>query len=317
MQYDVFNGDADGICSLHQLRLSRPCPEAHLVTGVKRDIALLTRLEHLEKSSVTVLDVSLDHNREPLKKLLANNTVLYIDHHFAGDIPESNNLEYHIDPSPHLCTSLIVNALLDRQYIKWAICGAFGDNLHDSALKEASPLTLTEIELSQLREIGELFNYNGYGADLSDLHFPPEDLYRAIHGFEDPLDFYATSSELPLLREGFKNDIDRALDQKSMDAGTKNRVYYFPNAAWARRVTGTFSNLKAREKKGSAHAIIVENKDSTLQISVRAPLDDRQNADTLCRRFATGGGRSAAAGINHLPAEMLDDFLSAFHRMYA
>ena len=39
-RYDVFNGDADGICSLLQLRLAAPC-DAVLVTGVKRDIALL------------------------------------------------------------------------------------------------------------------------------------------------------------------------------------------------------------------------------------------------------------------------------------
>ena len=41
--YDVFNGDADGICSLVQLRLAEP-RESTLVTGVKRDINLLTQV---------------------------------------------------------------------------------------------------------------------------------------------------------------------------------------------------------------------------------------------------------------------------------
>jgi len=41
--YDVFNGDADGIISLVQLRLSQP-REAQLVTGRKRDIKLLERV---------------------------------------------------------------------------------------------------------------------------------------------------------------------------------------------------------------------------------------------------------------------------------
>ena len=41
--YDVFNGDADGICALQQLRLAEP-RDAVLVTGVKRDIALLDRV---------------------------------------------------------------------------------------------------------------------------------------------------------------------------------------------------------------------------------------------------------------------------------
>ena len=39
---DVFNGDADGLCALHQLRLAEP-RESVLVTGVKRDIALVER----------------------------------------------------------------------------------------------------------------------------------------------------------------------------------------------------------------------------------------------------------------------------------
>ena len=38
--FDDSNGDADGICALHQLRLATP-RAAILVTGVKRDISLL------------------------------------------------------------------------------------------------------------------------------------------------------------------------------------------------------------------------------------------------------------------------------------
>ena len=42
-RFDVFNGDADGLCALQQLRLAQP-RETPLVTGVKRDIALLGRV---------------------------------------------------------------------------------------------------------------------------------------------------------------------------------------------------------------------------------------------------------------------------------
>ena len=41
--FDVFNGDADGLCALHQLRLEAPL-DSVLITGVKRDIALLQRV---------------------------------------------------------------------------------------------------------------------------------------------------------------------------------------------------------------------------------------------------------------------------------
>ena len=56
---DVFNGDADGICSLLQLRLDKPT-KSMLVTGVKRDINLLKRVTAQAGDKVTVLDVSMD-----------------------------------------------------------------------------------------------------------------------------------------------------------------------------------------------------------------------------------------------------------------
>ena len=47
-------------------------------------------------------------------------------------------------------------------------------------------------------------------------------------------------------------------------------------------------------------------------VSVRAPLAAPQGADRLCRQFATGGGRQAAAGINVLPPADYDRFVAAF-----
>ena len=91
--FDVFNGDADGLCALTQLRNAEP-REAQLVTGVKRDINLLGRVEAGPDSLVTVLDVSLDKNRAGLEKALAAGAeVFYCDHHFAGDIPDSERLK--------------------------------------------------------------------------------------------------------------------------------------------------------------------------------------------------------------------------------
>src|SRR3989339_228189 len=94
--YDIFNGDADGICALHQLRLAEP-RDATLVTGVKRDIKLLDRIAGEKNAAITVCDISMEQNQEALQNLLATCTVLYIDHHHAGEIPESPNLEAHID----------------------------------------------------------------------------------------------------------------------------------------------------------------------------------------------------------------------------
>lgn len=121
---------------------------------------------------------------------------------------------------------------------------------------------------------------------------------------------------LPALRNGFNEDMSQALALKEKAGGSGNRVYFFPAAPWARRIAGLFSNLRSRERAGMAHAVLIDNADATFQVSVRAPLTDRRNADALCRAFPTGGGRAAAGGINRLPADMLDKFLSAFNTMY-
>ena len=61
MHYDVFNGDADGILALVQLRLAEP-KESTLITGVKRDISLLKQVDANNATSVTVLDISMEKN---------------------------------------------------------------------------------------------------------------------------------------------------------------------------------------------------------------------------------------------------------------
>ncbi|MBC8208223.1 MAG: acetyltransferase [Desulfobulbaceae bacterium] len=318
MDYDIFNGDADGICALHQLRLQEPRPEATMITGVKRDINLLNQIKDSSPNRLTVLDISLDRNRNSLEEqLLAGAKVLYIDHHFAGEIPDHANLTTHIDPAAEICTSLIVDQLVDGRFRAWAVAAAFGDNLHDAARAAASGLNLSQNQLNQLRELGELLNYNGYGATLSDLYFHPAALYQALQPYEDPFDFLNSAPELQTLRQGYQEDMLLAAKQEETTLPTIGRIYHFPDAPWARRVAGVFSNLKAREKKDLAHALVTANPDQTLRISVRAPLNKRENADTLCRAFPTGGGRSAAAGINNLPPELLNKFLISFEHTFA
>lgn len=319
MHFDVFNGDADGICALHQLRLATPLPDAVLVTGVKRDIALLQHpeLADVENCSITVLDVSLDSNRDPLLDTLKrNNRITYIDHHSASPIPEHRLLTTHIDTSPNVCTSLLVSRLNLRLQSKWAICGAFGDNLHEPAQQLAEQFALSAEQVKQLREIGELLNYNGYGSSLDDLHFHPKDLYLSMQPFSDPNVFFHESEELETLREGYTSDMDKANSFKEHPSPGKNRVYILPDAPWARRASGVFSNQQARQKPDAAHALITRNPDSTLRISVRAPLDDKKNAAVLCKQFG-GGGRAAAAGINSLPENQLEIFLAAFNTTYS
>ena len=318
MYYDVFNGDADGICALHQLRLAEPRPTATAVTGVKRDIRLLHKIRDVHDGDITVLDISMKNNLDDLQQLLNQNCrVLYVDHHFSGTIPDTPALTSHIDPDPEVCTSLIVDRLLAGKYRPWAVAGAFGDNLHDAAARTASSLALADDQLGLLRELGELLNYNGYGLSLTDLHFPPQRLYEAIKPYTDPFEFSNRSEVLSRLRDGFQEDMHRARSASPLKESQVGRIFKLPAESWARRVAGVFSNEKAREMPDLAHALLIENQDTTYRISVRAPLNNRTNADTLCLAFPTGGGRAAAAGINALPPDRLTNFLQSFEQVFS
>jgi len=317
MKYiDVFNGDADGICALHQLRLAEP-RESVLISGVKRDIALLRRVEAEAGDQVTVLDISLDKNRDDLHRLLADGTVVqYFDHHHAGEIPAHVNLDARINTDANVCTSLLVNDYLQGAYLPWAVTAAFGDNLFDAARKAAESLALTNEQLSVLENLGTLINYNGYGVTLDDLHLPPEALYREISAFEDPFAFVAESPTYKQLDEGYQSDVAqaRALPVAFEEASVK--MMLLPDAAWTRRVSGVFGNELAREAPDRAHALVTVLPDGDYRVSVRAPLSNKTGADELCMQFPTGGGRKAAAGINALPANMLDLFIETFRSKY-
>ena len=314
---DVFNGDADGICALTQLRNAEPS-DSLLVTGVKRDIALLERVEARAGDFVTVLDISLDKNRDGLEKLLAvGANVFYADHHFAGEIPTSPRLESHIDPSPDICTSLLIDRHLAGKFALWAVTGAFGDNLDASARARAEPLGIEADELDQLRDLGTYINYNGYGASLDDLHFPPADLFDKVRRFSNPLDFIAADTDtFGRLSSGYRDDMAAAAALRPIRESNHTAVFILPDERWARRVSGVYSNQLANASPARGHAVLTERADGSYLVSVRAPLDNKTGADELCRRFPTGGGRKAAAGINALPSDQLDDFIDQFTAFY-
>lgn len=314
--FDVFNGDADGICALQQLRLSRPL-SSNLVTGVKRDIALLKKVNAAAGDSITVLDVSLDKNLEPLLRLLEKGaSVSYFDHHFAGKIPDHPALDVHIDPTPDRGTCFLVDQTLDGQYRAWAVVGTFGDNFDHSARKMAEPLQLQEQQLARLQELGILINYNGYGAEVEDLHIPPADLFRRIHPYSNPLEFMAEDEAMVLLRDGYRADMEMAEQLVPELQSPSHGLYVLPNQSWSRRVSGVFANQLAQGAPARAHAILTELGDGGFLVSVRAPLDRPTGADQLCRGFSTGGGREAAAGINHLSANEFDRFRKEFESAF-
>ena len=317
MIFDVFNGDADGLCALHQLRLAEPAT-SELITGVKRDIGLLERVEAKAGDVVTALDIALEKNTNALRSLLARGVkVRWFDHHNPGELPLHAGFESHIDTSTEVCTSLLVDRFLAGHYRAWAVVAAFGDNLRESAVRAAEPLRLDTAGLAALRELGECLNYNAYGDSLDDLYFHPAELYRRLHAYTDPFAFIAEAVEFATLKAGYAADMLLAATLTPIEKRAAAAVYLLPDAAWSRRVSGVYANDLAQRHPTRAHALVSRSPRGHYVVSVRAPIDRPTGADTLCMRFEGGGGRKAAAGINHLPEARLADFMTAFFKTYS
>ena len=315
MHYDVFNGDADGICALLQLRLEMPLVSTR-ITGIKRDIALLGRVPADPGDTVTVLDISMVKNSDALGELLAKGVMVdYVDHHAAGEIPDHANLTATISKAPEVCTALLVNGRLRGARVEWAITGAFGDNLDEPAQRLAEKSGLRASDVAALRELGVCINYNGYGPSLDDLHFHPNALYESLFEAERPQAFLE-SPTFCKLQQGYQQDLAASAALKPVVEQPAFAVYQLPNAAWARRVSGVFSNDLVRAFPRRAHAVLTERDDDSFLVSVRAPFERRMGAEAVCSKFESGGGRAAAAGINRLPAGDLNRLVNALATEY-
>lgn len=308
---DVCNGDADGLCAVVQWRLHRP-GNATLVTGLKRDIALLDRVEAGPGDELLVCDISMQRNRPALMRLLAQGArVRYFDHHRAGDIPVHPNLEAHVDLSPQVCTSLLMDRYLGGAFRAWAVVGAYGDNLTRVADTLAARSGLNDSQRARLRTLGVAINYNAYGESLPDVHIDPASLYRIMARYADPIELAEREPVVAELDQRRRDDLARAYSIAPVRQGERGAVRIVPDAPWSRRVIGSWAHELAEASPGRAHAVLRQTGSDHYVVSVRAPATAPGGAAEFCARFG-GSGRARAAGIDRLAATDLDRFIAAF-----
>ncbi len=313
--YDVFNGDADGICALHQLRLERPRAST-LVTGVKRDNALLARVPAQAGDTVTALDIAMPGNRDALAALLARGVAVnYVDHHEPGDVPAHPLLSVLIDTAADVCTSVLVDRMLEGAHRPWAVVAAFGDNLPDAAQRLADRLAVPAARLARWRELGECLNYNAYGLTEADLLYPPAELYRALVPYAQPDAFIDGEPHLSRLAAARAADMARAEAVPAALDAPGVRLLRLPDAPWARRVSGTLANRLSNRDAARAQAVAVPRGDGTLQLSLRVPAASATSADAVLRPWG-GGGRRRAAGIDALPEARLAALCETLERHF-
>ena len=314
--YYAFNGDADGLCALQQLRLG-DAQQATLVTGVKRDIALLRNIAGRNGDAVTVLDISLQENRSDLQRLLdLGASVRYFDHHRSGPIPNHLLLEAHIDESADACTAILVDRYLRGRHRRWAIVAAFGDNLSRIGQAMASEAALDAGATATLEKLGTCLNYNAYGESIEDLHVHPAELAGLMLPFADPFDFIEQSAVPAKLYAGYEDDMAKArtqVERRSVAPG----IVVLPNEPWARRAIGVLTNELAQDRPDAPHAVLSPKASGGFTVSVRVPAHSPMSAADFCSRFETGGGRKLAGGINHLAENELDGFVARFNAQLA
>lgn len=314
-RYLVCNGDADGLCAAVQWRLHAPGP-AVLVTGLKREIELLGRVPLREADDVAVFDLSMLRNEPALRALLAAGVpVRWFDHHAAPPIPDDPLLDAHIDHSPGLCSSLIVDRCVGGRHRAWALAGAYGDNLAPVADPLAEALGLDPAQRAALRRLGEAINYNAYGTRATDPTVHPAALFERMVAHADPLRFAATDPVVDEIDARRRADLQRALALAPLRRGPRSRAWRLPDADWSRRVVGTVANAFSNADPQCAHAVLLPLEAGGYLVSVRAPRGASTAANDLCARFG-GAGRAAAAGIDRLPEDRLEPFLEAFERAW-
>jgi len=263
-----------------------------------------------------VVDISLHSNLRGLTQALDQGcSVEWFDHHHPGVIPKHRNLVTHIDTDPHVCSSLIINKLLNNRFARWAIVAAFGDNLEESAYSLAATCGTPEVTIDVLKDLGVCINYNSYGAYIEDLHYHPETLYNIMQEFDEPMNLVAETDILPTLKAHYEADLTSARNTPIKAINDYVAIAILPNTKWARRISGIYANTLSNHFPDRAHAILIEKSDG-YTVSIRAPKANPVNAQMVALKFETGGGRHTAAGIQHFTADQTNKLVHELTQQY-
>lgn len=307
-RFDVCNGDADGLCAVRQWRLHDPSA-AHLITGLKRDIALLQHVPCGAASEVLVCDLSMQRNRAALDRLLEGGAqVRWFDHHWSAEVPVHARLDAHLDFSHEMCTSLLVDRYLGGRWRAWALVGAYGDELTDVADRLGAASGFDPQQRAVLRRLGLAINYNAYGEDPSDVCIAPAALYERLARHTSPWTLLRDEPVIHDIEACRRRDFRVAMGVKPHWDSAQARVVVLPCAPWSHRVSGFLANALAAVHPKQAQAVLTERRDGHYRVSVRAPRASPRGAHTVCQVFG-GNGRAAAAGIDALPANALGPFV--------
>ncbi|MCV5654843.1 hypothetical protein OFN54_26255, partial [Escherichia coli] len=107
---------------------------------------------------------------------------------------------------------------------------------------------LNHEQKAQLKELGTLINYNGYGSKVDDLHFHPADLYRALVQYISPFEVIEDkASPYYQLQSAYQRDMDAAQAVPATHESDTLKLFELPNTAASRRISGVYGNWLANQ----------------------------------------------------------------------
>ena len=193
---------------------SRRRVDSVLVTGVKRDIALLERVPRQPRR----LGDGARHLRStPIAPRCsrcssAASTVEYFDHHYAGELPVHPGSRAHIDTSPGVCTGMLVDRAPRRRGSASGRSSPRSATISPRPARElAGRCGLDAARLAELRELGESIAYNAYGDTEADLHRAPGGAVPdACARYADPFRFMRAEPVVRENRRARRQDLELA-----------------------------------------------------------------------------------------------------------
>ena len=253
---DVFHGDADGLCAVHQLRLARPVPPGsphQIVTGLKDDVELLARVRGAPGCIVTALDVSLDRNRAALLRVLDEGAEVQHRPPLRRCGAETSATAGAHRHGRRRVREHLVDALVGGAHRAWAVVGAFGDNLESAAaaLAAAGARRGADRHAAPARRGPQLQRVRRQSRRCAAC------ARRAVSGHAGTRRPPGLRSDRPRRTPDRTAQVRprRSLTLAPLRFDADRAVYRLPAQPWSGRVIGTFANALARTHPRRGHAV--------------------------------------------------------------
>ncbi len=298
--FDICAGDADALCAVLQWRLHEP-KVAQMVSGPLCVTDSLGNFPVFPGDELLVCNVPIQVSRTPVTQTPARHaTVQYLDCRGPASLLWHLQAKGTIPTSAKVCSSLLVNHLLQGKFRGWALVGAYGSAVQFDSEAQALAPGCSAGERKRLQQLGEAISYNAGVLHPRYVYMEPAHLYAQLARYDDPLDFLQAEPVAAELDGVFQSDLQKALAWKPYWKDAHATVYVLPDEGWAYRVARQLKSRLAVLNPGRAIAVLSPAGSGSVRVAVQSGLDVR--ATVAPKKWL----------IEKLPLNEVDNFVGAF-----